>query len=132
MATLAGVLTAAAVMMACEFANSQIFPFPPGLDINDAGQVRQFAASMPLEALILVAVGWISGAMLGGFVATRIASGNSAAPALVTGMLLTALGSLNAWMIQNPLWFHVGGLPVFILFATIGDYLARWRLRNST
>lgn len=132
LATVAGFIAASAVMMACEFANSQVFPFPPGLDINSADQVRQFAASMPLEALILVVVGWVIGSTLGGFVATRIASGASAVPALVTGVLLTALGGLNAWMIQNPLWFHLGGLPLFVLFVTTGDYLARMSSRKPT
>ena len=132
MAVVAGFLAASAVMMACEFANSQVFPFPPGLDTNNVDQVRQFAASMPLEALILVAVGWAAGSTLGGFAATRIASNASAVPALITGILLTALGGLNAWMIQNPLWFHLGALPLFMLCATTGDYLARISLRKAT
>jgi hypothetical protein len=126
-AVVAGFFAAGIVMMICEYSNSQIFPFPAGMDVNDIDQVRQFAAAMPRQALILVLVGWIVGSTSGGFIATKIATASSPVPALIVGVLLTALGGLNAWMIQNPLWFHVGSLPLFILFAMIGEYLARRR-----
>jgi hypothetical protein len=80
---------------------------------------------MPLQALLLVALGWTAGSFVGGFVATRAAGGHTAGPALVLAVLLTAAGGLNAWMIQNPAWFHAGGLPVFVLFAMLGEYVGR-------
>jgi hypothetical protein len=30
-------------------------------------------------------------------------------------------------MIQNPAWFHAGGLPLFVLFAMLGEYAGRKR-----
>jgi hypothetical protein len=124
-AVIAGFVAAAAVMMGCEYANSLLYPFPADLDTNDISQVRAFAASMPLSALVLVAIGWTLGSILGGAVATRLSGAASAA--IITGVLLTAMGALNAWMIQNPLWFHLGGLPIFMLGATIGEYFGRPR-----
>ncbi len=124
---MAGVVVAAAVMMAFEFTNSLLHPFPPGLDVFDADQVRAFAASMPLSALVLVALGWTIGSFAGGFVTTRIAHATTARLAAVTGAALTAGGVLNAWMIQNPWWFHFGGLPVFLIFAYLGFRVGRAR-----
>jgi hypothetical protein len=123
-AVIAGFVSAFAVMMAFELTNSLLFPFPVGLDVYDANQVRDFAASMPLSALILVATGWMSGSFVGGYIATVAAGEDNLTPAHITGVLLTASGALNAWMIQNPLWFHFGGLPVFVLFSAIGASVA--------
>jgi hypothetical protein len=80
-----------------------------------------------LQALVLVAIGWTAGSLVGGFVATRAAGGHTAVPALVLAVFLTVAGGLNAWMIQNPAWFHAGGLPVFVLFTMLGEYLGRRR-----
>ena len=121
LAVIAGFVVAAAVMMGFEFANSLLFPFPPGMDTNDLEAVRAFAATMPLSALILVAAGWTIGSFAGGFATAWIAPAASPNLALVTGMLLTAGGVFNAWMIQNPAWFFWGGLPTFLLFAILGD-----------
>ena len=120
LAVVAGFVVASVVMLACEFANSFFFPFPKGMDTNDLEAVRAFAASMPLSALVLVAIGWVLGAFAGGFVTTRIAATASPAPAQVLGLLLTAGGVFNAWMIMNPTWFFWLGLPAFLLFAMLG------------
>ncbi|NOT42631.1 MAG: hypothetical protein HOP13_19315 [Alphaproteobacteria bacterium] len=124
LAVVAGFVVAAAVMMGCEFANSFLYPFPPGMDTNDLEAVRDFAAAMPLSALVLVAIGWTAGSFAGGFATTRIARTGSPALAQIMGLLLTAGGVFNAWMIQNPPWFFWGGLPVFFLFAMLGHHAA--------
>lgn len=46
---------------------------------------------------------------------------------LVTGLLLTAGGVFNPWMIQNPAWFFWLGLPVLLGFAILGGYVGRPR-----
>jgi hypothetical protein len=127
LSVIAGLVAAVAIMMGCEYANSLLHPFPAGMNTQDIEAVRNFAATMPLQALVLVAIGWTAGSFVGGFVATRAAGGHTAGPALVLAVLLTAAGGLNAWMIQNPAWFHAGGLPVFVLFAMLGEYAGRKR-----
>jgi hypothetical protein len=124
---IAGLVSAVAIMMGCEYTNSLLHPFPEGMNTQDIESVRNFAATMPLQALVLVAIGWTAGSFVGGYVATRAAGGHTAGPALVLAVLLTAAGGLNAWMIQNPAWFHAGGLPVFVLFAMLGEYVGRRR-----
>jgi len=122
---IAGLVSAVAIMMACEYTNAQLFPFPEGMNTQDIESVRTFASTMPLQALLLVAFGWMAGSFVGGYVATRAAGGHTAGPALVLAVLLTAAGGLNAWMIQNPAWFHAGGLPIFVFFAMLGEYVGR-------
>jgi len=121
---LLGFVASSLTMMAFEFTNSLLFPFPADLDKQSLEQIRAFAAQMPLTALILVACGWILGSTLGGYVSTKLSKTKTAATALTLGAVLTLFAGLNAWMIQNPLWFHVGGLPIFIIFSFIGYRLA--------
>jgi len=121
---LAGLIAAFAVMMTFEFTNSLLFPFPADLDTQSLEQVRAFAAQMPHTALILVALGWMIGSTLGGYVSTKLSKSKELRPALTVGIVLTLLGAVNAWMIQNPLWFHVGGLSIFIIFSYLGFKLA--------
>ncbi len=116
-------MAASLTMMTFEFTNSLLFPFPADLDKQSLEQIRAFAAQMPLSALILVACGWTIGSTLGGYVCTKLSK--TAATALTLGGVLTLFAGLNAWMIQNPLWFHVGGLPVFIIFSYLGYKLGR-------
>lgn len=117
-------MAASLTMMTFEFTNSLLFPFPADLDKQSLEQIRAFAAQMPLSALILVACGWTIGSTLGGYVCTKLSKTKTAATALTLGGVLTLFAGLNAWMIQNPLWFHVGGLPVFIIFSYFGFKLA--------
>jgi hypothetical protein len=124
---IAGLVAAVAIMMGCEYANAQFHPFPESMNTQDLEAVRNFAGTMPLQALVLVAIGWTAGSFVGGFVTTRAAGGHTAGPALALAVLLTAAGGLNAWMIQNPAWFHAGGLPLFVLFAMLGEYVGRKR-----
>lgn len=129
-AVVAGFVTAGAVMMACEYINYLIYPFPAAMDTNDIVQVRAFADTLPAQALVLVAFGWIAGSFAAGFVATKAATASSPVPALIAGVLLTAGAGVNAWMIQSPLWFHIGGLPLFVLFTMVGEYVARSTARS--
>lgn len=121
---LIGFVASSLTMMAFEFTNSLLFPFPADLDKQSLEQIRAFAAQMPLTALILVACGWILGSTVGGYVSTKLSKTKSSATALTLGGVLTLFAGLNAWMIQNPLWFHLGGLPVFIIFSYLGFKLA--------
>jgi hypothetical protein len=119
-AIIAGFLTASVLMLVCEYSNHLLFPFPTDMDTTDLDQVRAFAAQMPIQSLILVLIGWVTGSIASGWVTTSVAKTRSITPALITGALLTIAGILNAWMIWNPVWFHFGMLPVFLIGTYIG------------
>jgi len=128
LAIVAGFAAAFAIMVAFEFTNSRLHPFPPGMDVFDIEQVRTFARNLPASALVMVALGWISGSFVGGWLATRLAPDRAGLAAFVVGLLLTCGATFNAWLVREPLWFHFGGLALFPLFAYVGWRVAR---RNS-
>jgi hypothetical protein len=107
-------------MMAFEYTNSLVYPFPEGMDTQNLEQIRAFADTMPLSALALVVMGWITGSFTAGWVTARLAKSHTFTLVLIVGGLLTIAGMVNAWMIQNPLWFHIGALPLFMICTYVG------------
>lgn len=124
LAIIVGFVAAFAVMMAFEFANSRLFPFPQGMATSDLAQVRAFAASLPASAFILLVAGWITGSFVGGWVSARIAKTSPGIATIAVGVLLTLGATFNAWLIQNPWWLHFGGLPLFGLLVYGGYRVA--------
>ena len=63
--------------------------------------------------MLLVLIGWVLGAFLGGWVAARIARHRRAA-ALVIGALVVLGVVANNMMIPHPLWMTIAGvlLPI--------------------
>jgi hypothetical protein len=116
----AGLLAAFIVMMIFEFINSLFFPLPTGLDIYDPATVKAFTASLPLQAFVLVLLGWALGAFKAGCVTTYLSKNRTPKLALIAGVILTGLGIVNHFMIGHPLWFNIVGLPLFIIFAYLG------------
>ena len=127
LAVIVGFIAAFAVMMACEFTNSRVFPFPKGMDTFDLAQVRAFAASLPASAYILLVTGWVVGSFVGGWISAKVAKTSAGTAAIAVGVLLTLGAGFNAWLIQNPWWIHFGGLPLFGLLVYAGYRVATAR-----
>jgi hypothetical protein len=124
LAVVIGFVAASAVMMSFEYANHLLYAFPDGLETSTVEALRTFAASLPLKAMILVVLGWITGSFVAGWVCTNVAVSHKHAVATVVGALLTVGGIVNAWMIQNPLWVFLCGLPLFFVFTYLGYRVA--------
>ena len=121
----AGFVAAFAVMMAFEFTNSLLFPFPAGMDTNDLEAVRAFSRSLPATAFILVIGGWALGSFAAGWLTTRLSGESSYRLSLLVGILLTVLGIANNIMFVPQPWVNVIGLPLFLVGSYIGHAVAR-------
>lgn len=96
-------------MMTFEFVNSLFFPFPPGMNINDLTQVREFTQALPWNAYILVLLGWLTGSFLGGY-SMRIYNPGKIILAIIVALLLSILGIINFVMLTHPLWVMIVGV----------------------
>ena len=88
----AGLLVAFFTIMVVEFAGHQVYPPPPGLDPMVPADMAMIMQSMPLGAMLLVVVAWLTGAFDGGFVAALVARGNRPRVAAVVPALLVMAG----------------------------------------
>ena len=110
---LAGLVVAWLVMTLCEFGSLALHRPPPGLDLRNPEALALHIAAAPASAMLLVLIGWVLGAFLGGWVAARIARHRRAA-ALVIGALVVLGVVANNMMIPHPLWMTIAGvlLPI--------------------
>ncbi|MEN4904736.1 hypothetical protein [Luteimonas sp. TWI662] len=110
-----GMLAATTVALGFEFLGKRLFPLPAGALPTDAGPTDLFAIA-PTGMLLLVALGWLAGALCGGWVAARIARRRPMRMALTVGALILIAVLLNAWLLPQPVWMTlldaIGALPL--------------------
>lgn len=115
----AGILTTFAVMMAFEFTNSFLFPFPSGFDTRDAAQIIEFINAHSPNLFFLVILGWLCGALAGGAVIARISQSQTSAPSIIAGAAVTLFQILNFQFLPHPIWAMAIGLigmaPLYFL-----------------
>ena len=93
--------------------------------MRDPASVAAFVATLPASALLLVLSGWVLGALVGGYVAARIA--RKPRPALVVGIVIEIGVIANAVMIPHPLWMTIAGVLLPVPAAWLGARLATRR-----
>ena len=126
-AVVAGFIVASIVMMIIETINGRVLYPELGKaaeGVTDREKLREILATAPLGAFLVVIVGWILGAVAGGWTAARLAAQAKPKHGLVLGALLTLAGVANNLMIPPPLWFWVGSLVVLMPAAYFGARLA--------
>jgi hypothetical protein len=121
---LAGILVGFIVVAGVEFANAALFPLPAGLDLEDTAAVKQALAHAPVASLILVIVGWCLSALLGAWVAARIAHASKVLHGMIVGIFLLGAAITDLLEFPHPLWFWICGLLIFLPASYIGSGLA--------
>ena len=120
--TVVGVVVAWAMIMLGEFISAPLHPTPAGFNMRDPASVAAFVATLPASALLLVLSGWVLGALVGGYVAARIA--RKPRPALAVGIVIEIGVIANAVMIPHPLWMTIAGVLLPVPAAWLGARLA--------
>ena len=123
-AIVSGVLVAFLIIMGAEGINAAIYPVPAGVDLSDTNAMKQYAASLPASAFLLLLAGWGLGALLGGWIAARVARRSPRAHAMIVAVLLLCGGVANMLMLPHPLWVWIAGIVAFLAGGCIGGRLA--------
>lgn len=121
----AGLVLAMLVILAIEGAGHAVFPPGPGADLADPLQRQTFMDSVPLAAKLTVLLGWFLAALLGGWLADRIARRGLAGYVVAT--LIVAGGVWTMVELPHPLWMQVGGVLLPFAGAWAAERLARRR-----
>lgn len=110
------------VMMAFEFTNHLLYPFPAGLDTTNLAAIQEFGKTMPTFAFIMIVLGWLFGTVLGVWILDKylVKGSEEMKIKIIYGfaILLTALAIMNNFMyvgLGNRLWFEVVTVPFFVL-----------------
>lgn len=123
LAVVAGVVVGAAVVWLVQLVGHRVVPMPAGMDPMDMENVRAHMTEIPAAAFVFVLVGYVLGALAGGYTAARL--GRARGLALVAGTILMLFGILNVVLIPHPLWVTVATFLVFLPSAWLGGKLAR-------
>lgn len=115
---IAGLMVAWLIVSMAEAGVHKLYPTPRGFDQNDLAQMRQFVATLPANAFLLVLAGWLVGTLFGTWLAARV--GQSRTPAYVVGALLLAAGVANSVLIPQPIWFSALSFVVYIAATLAG------------
>ena len=99
---LAGIIVALALQAAMDAIGNMIFPSPRIDNIWDKNQINAVFATRPVGALLLMALGYLVGAAVGGYVAKRI--------------------SRRAWTV----WVPAGLMTVFAATVVLAYSFATW------
>jgi hypothetical protein len=122
-----GFIVASIVMMILETINGRVLYPELGKaaeGVTDREKIRAMLATAPLGAFLVVIVGWILGAVAGGWTTGRLAAHATAVHGLLLGSMLTLAGVANNLMIPPPLWFWITSLVVLMPAAYLGARLA--------
>ena len=109
-AGLAGVVVAIVLVWLIEMIGHSIYPPPADLDTGNTDVLRAYVDTLPLGALLSVAIAWFLGSLGGTFTACRIGSARPLVYVLVVGGFMFVGAAVNVTLIPHPLWFSVLGI----------------------
>lgn len=127
MRTLAGVvlglMLAGAVLAGCGYGFLHLYPWPANLHDWQPEQIGRWLAAAPIEALLLLAGAWALAALLGGWIAARIAKPHRGGAALTIAVPLMLVVMASVALLPQPAW-----VPILGMLLPIPAALAAWRL----
>lgn len=116
--TLAGVAIAILIMMAIEYVDGQLYPWPTDIDPGDSAAMAQLIPSLPFPAKLIVVSAWLLGALGGAWSAMRITDWRWSA--VVVTLFVIAGGVINFIDLPHPFWMQVCA----VVLPPIGGWLA--------
>ncbi len=123
-AGVAGVLVAFALVWLVEAIGHAIYPPPDELDFGNTDVMRAYIDTLPLGALLTVAIAWFAGSCGGTFAACKLGSARPLVYALIVGGLMLAGAIFNLVVIPHPHWFSALGIVGILAGAWLGMRLA--------
>ena len=87
-----------------------IYPPPDRLDFGDTDVMRAYIDTLPLGALLTVAIAWFLGSLGGTFAACRLGTARPLVYALLVGGIMFAGAAFNLTIIPHPIWFSILGV----------------------
>ena len=119
-AGIVGIFVAGALVWVVEKIGHTIYPTPADLDVGNTDVMRAYVDTLPLGALLTVAIAWFVGSLGGTFAACRIGSARPLVYLLVVGGMMFAGASFNLVIIPHPIWFSILGIVGIFVGAWLG------------
>jgi len=106
----AGIVVAWLAIVLSQLFSATLYPPPHGTDLTDPAVLADFINAAPVTAMACVIAGYALAALLGGWVAARIARAHPRIAAMIVGGVVLLGVVLNYTMIPHPTWMLVSGV----------------------
>ena len=120
---LTGVVGGALVIGLLEMVSHRMNPLPDGFDFTDKAALTDHIANMPLSVFLFLLLAHGIGALVGGFIASKMAKVQKRGAAMFVGLILVLAGLLNLMAIPHPIWFSVSDILIYTPMALAGNLL---------
>lgn len=115
LAVFAGVIVASICIWAIETLNHMMYPYPDGMKPNDMEGFKSYVETLPFLGKFMVIVGYAVGALVSGFIATKISKDGKPTAAIICGIVFLVFTIYNMTVLPTPIWFWILGILVWIL-----------------
>ncbi|WP_370899264.1 hypothetical protein [Chryseobacterium gossypii] len=123
MAVAGGIIAGSVCIWIMESLGHYLYPLPEGMKPNDLEGFKEYVATAPFMALFFVILAYAVGALVSGFIATKIANNGKHAAATLCGIIFLLVTIYNMAVLPTPLWFWISGILVWGL-VWVGSKLA--------
>ncbi|MFN4364381.1 hypothetical protein [Chryseobacterium hispalense] len=113
LAVIAGMIVGSIGVWLMERLGHALYPFPEGLRPDDLEGFKSYVENLPFMGKFIVIFGYALGALLSGFVSTKVANNGKPNAAIICGVIFTFFTIYNMVMLPTPVWFWVLGIAVW-------------------
>lgn len=111
----AGLLAGGIGIFLIEALGHQLYPLPAGMNQNDMEGMKTYVTTAPFMALFFVIIAYAVGALVSGFVSTKVAADRSKLYALLCGLIFLVQSIYMMYSLPTPTWFWIAGILVWFL-----------------
>lgn len=122
---IAGIIAGSVCVWGVETLNHILHPYPAGMKANDIEAFKSYIENLPFLGKFMVIVGYALGALVSGFISTKIAKNGKPTAAIICGLIFLSFTIYNMVVLPTPIWFWVLGILVW------GLVLAGYKLALS-
>ena len=120
----AGIVLAMATVFVVELVGHVLYPVGE-IDMADREAVAAMIAALPLGALLIVAIAWLLGALVGGALAAWLSGRRWSAWLVAAVVALFALATV--FMYPHPVWMQIAAFAAPALGGLLAGHLVRPR-----
>ncbi|MFL9833163.1 hypothetical protein [Chryseobacterium terrae] len=115
LAVFAGIIVGSICIWGVETLNHFLHPFPKGTRPDNMGDLRNYVETLPFLGKFMVIVGYALGAVVSGFIATKVSKTEKPNLAIICGIIFLCFTLYNMSVLPTPIWFWILGVLVWIL-----------------
>lgn len=113
LAILAGLIATSIFVGLIQQLGHYFYPLPEGTNPNDIEAIKNYVKTAPFMAIFFVIISYAIGAIVGGFISTKIANDGKKNYAILIGIVFLFISIYMMINIPSPVWFWILGILVW-------------------